>query len=216
LASSRARCYSRAYADRTREIYDDPSGSLVMNDLTAYEYLISIRQNFLPLHYGNHYILEAYNPNRGAWQFHYDQETPTMLSSLQDTPMDDATFDGYWRPLLRRGSGQRFLIPGMRSRHPKFSWYYQREHFTNAGEFLSHLSFYELASYSATTVRVPKRLLSRKEIPPSDMRPSGFIGLDTFYRRSQTGMRTHMYMACIYTLLPYMLISFVSHCFFRR
>jgi hypothetical protein len=44
------------------------------------EYLISIRQGFLPLRLGSYMFIEPYSPHRCAHQFGLDQDIPASLS----------------------------------------------------------------------------------------------------------------------------------------
>jgi hypothetical protein len=127
---------------------------------------VSIRQNFLPLHYGDRYILEPYNTNRGAWQYGYDQETPLELPILQDVALDAATFDQYWSPILLYGTRQHFLIPAKSSPQSKFGWYYQKEHFISIGELLSFLSLKDLVGYVNSMTGLS--LHSREVLPSTE------------------------------------------------
>jgi hypothetical protein len=55
----------------------DPSSIWVRP--TDLEYLVSIRQGFLPLRLGDYIFIESYSPHRCAHQFDLDQDIPAPL-----------------------------------------------------------------------------------------------------------------------------------------
>jgi len=95
-------------------------------DLSDFEFLISIRQSWLPLRMGGRaMILEVYSPHRFAHQFGYDQVIPGPGLARSALYPDLKTLSLCWFSLLRVGTGASFVIPRL-SRPVMFSAGYHR------------------------------------------------------------------------------------------
>jgi hypothetical protein len=93
------------------------------------EYLISIRQGFLPLRLGSYMFIEPYSPHRCAHQFSLDQDIPVPLLCPISLAADLEGIGWCYTHLFRLGMGTRYQMVST-SRASTFSrryqqWYYE-------------------------------------------------------------------------------------------
>jgi hypothetical protein len=107
-----ARTVERSVID-SRVPSSDPSS--IRDRLTDLEYLISIRQGFLPFRSGDHIFIEPYSPHRCAHQFGLDQDIPAPLLRPEFLAADLEGVGWCYTHLFRLGTGDisygRSLFP---------------------------------------------------------------------------------------------------------
>jgi hypothetical protein len=101
----------------------DPSS--IRDRLTDLEYLISIRQGFLPFRSGDHIFIEPYSPHRCAHQLGLDQDIPAPLLRPEFLAADLEGVGWCYTHLFRLGTGVRCQMTSP-SRVPTFSRRYQQ------------------------------------------------------------------------------------------
>jgi hypothetical protein len=96
----------------------------IRDRLTDLEYLISIRQGFLPLRLGDHIFIEPYSPHRCAHQFGLDQDIPAPLLRPEFLTADLEGVGWCYTHLFQLGTGVCCQMVST-SRVPTFSRRYQ-------------------------------------------------------------------------------------------
>jgi Plant mobile domain len=89
------------------------------------EYLINIRQGFLPLRLGGYIFIEPYSPHRCAHQFGLDQDIPAPLLRSESLAADLEGVGWCYTHLFRLGTGARCQMVST-SRVSTFSRRYQQ------------------------------------------------------------------------------------------
>jgi Plant mobile domain len=117
-----ARTVERSVID-SRVPSSDPSS--IRDRLTDLEYLVSIRQGFLPLRLGDHIFIEPYSPHRCAHQFGLDQDIPAPLLRPEFLAADLEGVGWCYTHLFRLGTGVHCQMVST-SRVPTFSRRYQQ------------------------------------------------------------------------------------------
>jgi Plant mobile domain len=152
------------------------------------DYLISIRQGFLPLRVGSYAFVEPYSPHRCAHQFGLDQVVPAP-HLLPDTLVIDLDGLGWcYAHLFRMGTGSRCQMVSI-VRAPTFSRCYMQWY---------HSAIFSYQSYQPSTVvsmtcppaRGGSQELRRpvtddhRPFPTMTIGPPDFSGLDSRFSRS--------------------------------
>jgi hypothetical protein len=197
-----ARVIDRVVID-SRVPYSDPSS--IRARPTDLEYLISIRQGFLPLRLGSYMFIEPYSPHRCAHQFSLDQDIPAPLLRPISLAADLEGIGWCYTHLFRLGTGTHYQMMST-SRTPTFSrryqqWYYEAIH--------SYQSYTPLVVVRSTCPRGGQLLLDgiisrdRNPFPDISVEPVDFQGLDsrfscTSIRTILTGMFHHLFRLLLF------------------
>jgi Plant mobile domain len=168
------------------------------------EYLISIRQGFLPLRIGSYTFIEPYSPHRCAHQFGLDQDIPAPLIRPETMAVDLEGVGWCYTHLFRLRTGARCQMVSI-ARSPTFSrayiqWYYDAIHF-----YQSFDPSVVISSTCPPDIGSSQRLADpiiggRDTFPVIIVAPVDFMGLDSRFsyfpaRTILTGMSIHPFMS---------------------
>jgi hypothetical protein len=195
VARGVARVADRMVID-SRVHSSDPSS--IRAKPTDLEYLISIRQGFLPLRLGSYMFLEPYSPHRCAHQFSLDQDIPAPLLRPISLTADLEGIGWCYTHIFRLGTDTRYQMVST-SRTSTFSrryqqWYYEAIH--------SYQSYTPPVVARSTCPRDRHALLGgtvsrdHSSFPDIAIEPVDFQGLDSRFSHSSvrtilTGMFHH-------------------------
>jgi hypothetical protein len=127
---------------------------------TNLEYLISIRQGFLPLRLGSYMFLELYSPHRCAHQFGLDQDIPAPLFRPISLAADLEGIGWCYTHLFRLGAGTHYQMVST-SRAPTFSRRYQQWYYE---AIRSYQSYTPLVAVRSTCPRDGQPLLALSRV----------------------------------------------------
>jgi Plant mobile domain len=178
--------------------------SLIRERPDDLDYLISIRQGFLPLRLGDHIFIEPYSPHRCAHQFGLDQDIPAPHFRPTAMAADLEGLGWCYTHLFRMETDTRCHMVSI-TRAPTFSrryiqWYHSaiRSYQSYPPSTVIHSTCPRGGGTSQSLVDLAATDYS--PFPAIDMAPADFLGLDSRFSRLPartllTGISIHPFMS---------------------